>query len=1189
MATRTQNPYPQKYVDLDFDAEDLSATTHRANTTTTSTTMAGPWQDTNHDEQSLNMSVHTSTIESTDFPTAATETPKKCNTTTPPTAKRSSILDRMRVFEENIRKNNNNSASTFPTSAGSSFRSMEDPQQQYASSMTATNISPMQSPDVFRKIVRAAGTSPILSPNLMGKPSFASANKKNHNKNKPGSSKQSSFSSSDNGGGSYCLHLSDDDIDDDDDDDDSIKIMDACARLSLPHYEAPDNRGSSKLGSLVEIARVFEPTITEDSFRMLDSSMRSLDKEDHLRKILDYSRAEPSTPGCSFADNSMLVSLGPTKTPYHYVSPTLTVPRRNSLVAAIKEGMLEEDLMDWGNPDDEEDGESLPPFGEPVVLRRASVGMTIDNKKPNVPPHQDETRRSPFGEPVTLKKRGVSPWSDFSDDDVEVAKQTRHPFGQAVQLKKTAGSVPIFGQNPAPQRTQRDETIFNIVCAPPLTIDPETFQAPCYPKTDAQRALLHDAIKHTFVLSENQESTERSLIEAMEQVHIPHGEILARQGDLSKADDHFYVVEQGRVEFEVDGVTVGSALPGTSFGQERLLMRGPNRATVKASTQDDVRLFRLDQMVFRSIMIQHHQLPEAAIRAQKAAQEQKQKQEQAKEDEQPREQEEQVVDVEEQLAEKDDEEEAMQFVQELALKDSMAFQRQRTIRQSIQANVAFEDLEKISILGEGQFGEVWLVAVNVPGMEEEQIEERQEFALKIQNKYDEIRNNAEAAIRKEIEVLQQIHHPFIVNLVNVYESETSIDMLMGLITGGELWDVIHKEGNDGEWNSGIPESHAKFYSWLVTDTLSYIHSRQFVFRDLKPENIMLDEDGYPVLVDFGFAKQLPRDEMTFTFCGTPNYVAPELIKSMGHNAGVDYWALGVLIYEMIAGENPFYFDGMEQLALFQAIAEETYYALPEDKTASVLASDLLDRLLEKDSTQRLGMLQGGAQDILNHSWFDGLDAAKLRNKEVKAPWIPGQEEPANPGYEIVCNDDDSTNIIEEDDFEEEVIEEVIVEEDQSSLVEEAKQKKDAKLAKEGWTKVVATPRMNPAPTKDNPSSPRPAVEFKPQVVTELPRENETPVVDEKKGYITGNDSTRSLSPHQDTSARKEDEKVSSCGSPASKSPFSVRVSKVYRRESADYDGFFKHRKSPEDKRSSKVRRELVSEALRAFMDDDPLF
>ena len=105
---------------------------------------------------------------------------------------------------------------------------------------------------------------------------------------------------------------------------------------------------------------------------------------------------------------------------------------------------------------------------------------------------------------------------------------------------------------------------------------------------------------------------------------------------------------------------------------------------------------------------------------------------------------------------------------------------------------------------------------------------------------------------------------------------------------------------------------------------------------------------------------------------------------------VDHWALGVLVYEMIAGENPFYFDGMDQMSLFQAIVQEAYYPLPE--TTSKLAVDFIDKLLVKDPTQRLGNLSGGEKDILIHEWFYGLDLLKLRNKEIQAPWIPPLED-----------------------------------------------------------------------------------------------------------------------------------------------------------------------------------------------------
>ena len=227
--------------------------------------------------------------------------------------------------------------------------------------------------------------------------------------------------------------------------------------------------------------------------------------------------------------------------------------------------------------------------------------------------------------------------------------------------------------------------------------------------------------------------------------------------------------------------------------------------------------------------------------------------------------------------------------------------RRSSLRESIQGNVGLNDLNRKSVLGEGQFGEVWLVSADPFNTGDEEMEEK--FALKIQSKTDEIRKDVVKAIEQEIAVIQKLNHPFIVDLVTTYQDENSIYMLLGLIKGGELWNVVHKEDEEGNWTSGIEEQHAKFYALIVGDTLAYMHRQNYVYRDLKPENVMIDSDGYPIIVDFGFAKYVK--DKTYTFCGTPNYLAPEIVMNRGHNAGVDHWAYGIMIYEMITGENPF--------------------------------------------------------------------------------------------------------------------------------------------------------------------------------------------------------------------------------------------------------------------------------------------
>eukprot|EP00536_Pseudo-nitzschia_multiseries_P010125 jgi/Psemu1/258734/estExt_Genewise1Plus.C_2990016 len=356
---------------------------------------------------------------------------------------------------------------------------------------------------------------------------------------------------------------------------------------------------------------------------------------------------------------------------------------------------------------------------------------------------------------------------------------------------------------------------------------------------------------------------------------------------------------------------------------------------------------------------------------------------------------------------------------------SSTLQLRGEVREIVRCNVSVEDLEKIRLLGEGEFGEVWLVAANV--FREGNPEVRQNFALKSQFKVD-LTRGAQAAdnIRKEIEIMQELRHSQIVDLVSSYEDEKHIHMLMRLVPHGELWDRIHVEDDQGNWLSGLPEDHAKFYAMSIADTLNFMHSRSIIYRDLKPENVLIDADGYPVIVDFGFAKFCP--DKTYTFVGTPKYVAPEIITNAGHNRSADYWAFGVTVYEMITGENPFFFEDMDTISLFDTICREKYFPLPEDKDEQLV--DFVDKLLQKDPTQRLGMLARGIDDILQHQWFDDLDLQQVRAKSFPAPWKPTQI--IDDGFESMksgrtppaCGMDDSVislSVLETGDYEENVI------------------------------------------------------------------------------------------------------------------------------------------------------------------------
>ncbi|CAK9304174.1 unnamed protein product [Gordionus sp. m RMFG-2023] len=200
-------------------------------------------------------------------------------------------------------------------------------------------------------------------------------------------------------------------------------------------------------------------------------------------------------------------------------------------------------------------------------------------------------------------------------------------------------------------------------------------------------------------------------------------------------------------------------------------------------------------------------------------------------------------------------------------------------------------------------------------------------------------------------------------------------MLMEFLSGGELFTYLRSKGHFDKYT-------AIFYASEIILALEFLHSHNAVYRDLKPENLLLDKDGHLKLTDFGFAKKLD-DSRTWTLCGTPEYLAPEIIQSKGHNKGVDWWALGILIYEMIIGYPPFY--DTTSYGIYEKIM---IGKIDWQKNVDLVAKDLIKKLLVHDRTKRLGNMKNGANDVKLHKWFKGIDWIDVFSKKIEPPIIP---------------------------------------------------------------------------------------------------------------------------------------------------------------------------------------------------------
>jgi len=295
---------------------------------------------------------------------------------------------------------------------------------------------------------------------------------------------------------------------------------------------------------------------------------------------------------------------------------------------------------------------------------------------------------------------------------------------------------------------------------------------------------------------------------------------------------------------------------------------------------------------------------------------------------------------------------------------------------NLDGTIKMDHIERMHLFGEGTFGKVWLAKHKKTNAV---------YALKAMSKAEVARQGAEHMVSREKNLLASVDHPLIVDLLATVQDKSNIYMLMKLIQGGELLSVLES------YKDGIlPNTAAQFYGACIAEALSHLHSRMICHRDLKPQNIVMDEDGYCVLVDFGFAKVV-QDGWTYTKCFTPGYGAPEMLNNKGHNWSVDLWALGIMIYEMLVGQNPFDEGESEDSVLYHiSHIQHGDISFPEMELhgieVSADAKDLITKLLDRDVKKRL---EFGEKMMRDHPWFGGLlQGQKLVNKTFRAPWVP---------------------------------------------------------------------------------------------------------------------------------------------------------------------------------------------------------
>ncbi|XP_059809557.1 cGMP-dependent protein kinase 1-like [Hypanus sabinus] len=560
-----------------------------------------------------------------------------------------------------------------------------------------------------------------------------------------------------------------------------------------------------------------------------------------------------------------------------------------------------------------------------------------------------------------------------------------------------------------------------------------------YSKSSQSRNLIQDAFLENDFMKNLEMSQIQEIVDCMYPVEYTKDSCIIKEGDVGSM---VYVMEEGKVEVTKEGVKLCTMMPGKVFGELAILYNCTRTATVKALT--NIKLWAIDRQCFQTIMmrtglikhIEHTELLRSVPTFQDLQEDVLSKLADVLEETHYEEgdyivrqgasgdtffiiSKGKVRVTQEQLS--DEEATSPSFLsqgdwfgekalqgEDVRLASVIAAEevtclvidrdsfRQLTgglsevpseeyesaeMRASFELETAFfanlnrMDFTVCGTLGVGGFGRVELVQLKN--------EDSRSFAMKILKKQHIVDTRQQEHIRSEKLIMQEAHCDFIVRLYRTFRDAKYLYMLMEACLGGELWTILRDRGS-------FDDATTRFYTACVLEALAYLHYKGVIFRDLKPENIILNHGGYAKLVDFGFAKKIGFGKKTWTFCGTPEYVAPEIILNKGHDSSADYWSLGILMYELLTGSPPF--SGSDPMQTYNIILRGIdMIEFPKKITKN--AGTLIKKLCRDNPSERLGNQKNGVKDIQKHKWFEGFNFEGLRKGTLSPPIVPSVSGP----------------------------------------------------------------------------------------------------------------------------------------------------------------------------------------------------